>query len=133
MAKSNVKRHDARGRFKTNNDCARNRRQVRMEREYLAALSSVVSLKDWRQICRTAVADAKDGDAKARAWLAKYCLGPKPPTLTNVVVKEKSGITATREITAEAERVRSIIEQINGMSLDGHDGHPDDSSRERGP
>ena len=44
MAKSDDNGHDARGRFKRKNDCARSRRQVRMEREYLAALSSVVSL-----------------------------------------------------------------------------------------
>ena len=36
------------------------------ERDYLATLAEVVDPDAWREICKRALADAKDGDATAR-------------------------------------------------------------------
>jgi len=40
----------------------------------LAALKATVSLTDWQAIVSRAVADAKRGDARARAWLGDHLL-----------------------------------------------------------
>jgi hypothetical protein len=45
------------------------------EASYLAVLRECVPLAKWRKIIRRAVADALDGDHKAREWLAAYLLG----------------------------------------------------------
>lgn len=52
-----------------------------VERDYLVALSDAVPLDDWAEIVGRAVADAKTGDAAARAWLAKHLLPPAPGPL----------------------------------------------------
>ncbi len=46
----------------------------RGEVEYLAAMTQVVSMGEWSQICERAVKDAMKGDAKARSWLSRYLL-----------------------------------------------------------
>jgi hypothetical protein len=58
----------------------------------------------WRGIVERAVTDAKDGDATARAWLAKYLFGEKPGTLSNLAMKEQHGITTDDEIRDLAKR-----------------------------
>ena len=49
------------------------------EQSYLEAMANIVKLHDWEQIVVTAVNDAANGDAKARAWLSDYLIG-KPIT-----------------------------------------------------
>lgn len=46
-----------------------------VELEYTSAMYAACSLEDWHEIVSKAVADAKAGDPKARAWLASYLLG----------------------------------------------------------
>lgn len=48
----------------------------RTEAEYLDAMVGRVTLKDWREIVDKAVIQAKRGDARARAWLSDYIMGP---------------------------------------------------------
>jgi hypothetical protein len=64
----------------------RPRRDV--ERQYLAALSSAVPVEVWREIVDSAVAAAKNGNAAARAWLARYVLGNQPLTLVDLAALE---------------------------------------------
>ena len=49
----------------------------------------------WREIIEKAVVDAKNGDAKAREWLASYLVG-KPeglaPTLKRMAIEDAAGI-----------------------------------------
>ena len=52
---------------------AKPRRPV--EADYLRALSEVCPPATWREVCQKAVDLAKEGDAPARAWLAKYLCG----------------------------------------------------------
>jgi hypothetical protein len=71
------------GRFALGNAGGPGRPRRATEKEYLAALTEVCSVEQWRLICRRAVADAKRGDPAARSWIAKYLLGPpgELPTL----------------------------------------------------
>ncbi len=50
----------------------------------------------------------KGGDDKARAWLAKYCLGKSPPSLMELKVKDESGLTATEEVRQELDKSKNI-------------------------
>lgn len=69
-----------------------------VEREYLAALGNAVSLNDWRDVVARAVADAKQGDHQARAWLAKHLIGEKPPSLLDLAAGELRGRTVDQEV-----------------------------------
>ena len=48
------------------------------EESYLAVIRECVTLDDFREIARRALADAKRGDSQARQWLSKYLVGDKP-------------------------------------------------------
>lgn len=48
----------------------------RTEDEYLDAMISRVTLKDWREVVDKAVLQAKKGDSLARQWLTNYIVGP---------------------------------------------------------
>lgn len=66
----------------------------RTERDYMAALLDTVTLEDWRDVVRNALAAAKAGDGKARAWLATYLMGApqhKAPSPLTVVVGQWAG------------------------------------------
>lgn len=88
---------DERGRFVAGNGGGPGRPRRAIEREYLAVISEAVSLEDWRAIVSHAVAVAKQGDDKARAWLAKYVIGDNPITLTELLARELLDIDADTE------------------------------------
>jgi len=69
---------DAGGRFAAGNPGGPGRPPRLVEDSYLLALSDAVTLDDWASIVARAVADAKKGDASARAWLSKHLLPPAP-------------------------------------------------------
>ena len=48
----------------------------RTEDEYLDAMISRVTLKDWREVVDKALTQAKRGDSLARQWLTNYIVGP---------------------------------------------------------
>ena len=48
----------------------------RTEDEYLNAMISRVTLKDWREVVDKALSQAKRGDSLARQWLTNYIVGP---------------------------------------------------------
>jgi hypothetical protein len=66
---------DEKGKFVVGNSGGPGRPPRATERDYLIALSLSCSTDDWQEIVTKAVDDAKDGDAKARAWLAGYLVG----------------------------------------------------------
>ena len=66
---------DGKGRFTKGNSGGPGRPKRTKEEKYLTSMVRCVKLKDWRDIVERAVADAKDGDAKAREWLSNYLLG----------------------------------------------------------
>src|SRR4051812_47718817 len=92
----------ANGQFAVGNPGGPGRPRRSVEREYLATLSGAVTLDDWRAVVAKAVDDAKAGDGKARDWLAKFLLGDKPLTLTDLAVREHRGLDAEADIAKAA-------------------------------
>ena len=86
---------DSRGRFARGNAGGPGRPKRVTERHYLDVMQISCSPEKWREIIEKAVTDAKNGDAKAREWLASYLMG-KPeglaPTLKRVAIEDAAGI-----------------------------------------
>src|SRR3954469_20378462 len=86
------------GRFAPGNPGGPGRPRRAVEREYLAALSEAVTVSDWQEIVKAAVAAAKDGDGKARDWLCRYLIGENPLSLTALAADEAAEVDAERDI-----------------------------------
>lgn len=52
-----------------------------IETDYLSALTELVTVDYWRAIVRRAIADAMQGDYRAREWLGDYLIGKPPQTI----------------------------------------------------
>jgi hypothetical protein len=61
-----------------------------------------VPLKDWREIVKRAVEDAKAGDAKARNWLSKHLCGNDPLGLIELVEELQATLEAYHRGNANA-------------------------------
>jgi hypothetical protein len=70
----------------------------------LATLGDAVSLDDWRQVVRRAVDDAKNGDAKAHAWLTKHLIEGDMSPLYRLALAERRGETVDGEIDKAVSR-----------------------------
>lgn len=66
---------DKNGRFVKGNPGSPGRKPREVERQYKDAFAAAVSHEDWLAIIKTAVTDAKAGDAVARKWLTDYLVG----------------------------------------------------------
>ena len=112
---------NGKGQFAEGNAGGPGRPRRAVEREYLAALSESVTLDDWREIVKAALAAAKQGDGKARDWLCRYLIGEKPLTLTDLAADEAAELGAERDILeriAARQRVRDFGEMFDGSQLD---------------
>lgn len=82
------------------------------EAAYLRVMMNACDLETWQAIVERAVADAKNGDGAARAWLASYLVG-KPsndraaPRPSRVLALEESGVD---EVADELESIRRARE-----------------------
>lgn len=75
---------DEKGRFvKGHNAPGPGRPPRATEADYLAAMTEIVTLDSWRAIVKRALADALQGDSRARAWLSGYLIG-KPPQILDI-------------------------------------------------
>jgi hypothetical protein len=119
---------DELGRFAAGNPGGPGRPRRTIEREYLAALGEAVSLADWRDVVARALADAKNGDGKARDWLAKYLLGSgaNSCTLLNIATDESLGLTPEDEIRIEATRATAGDEDWSDIEDSDIDEEVDD-------
>lgn len=70
-----VAQRDDRGRFVPGHPGGPGRPKRETEGEYLKTLQEVVTVDAWRLIVERAVADAIEGDPKARSWIGNYLLG----------------------------------------------------------
>jgi len=109
-----VDKRDERGRFAKGNKGGPGRPRRQTEVEYLRVTMSACTPEAWREIVARAVEDAKGGDAKARAFLAKYLLGEpqgKAPTATDVVAMDAMGWDALRGRIEELvqERMADVL------------------------
>jgi len=80
-----------RGWFTPGNPGGPGRPRRPVEREYLRALNEAVSLDDWKEVVQAALTQAKEGDGKAREWLARYLIGDDPPRLIDLTVDDVNG------------------------------------------
>jgi hypothetical protein len=92
----------ANGRFVKGHAGGPGRPRRAVEQEYLVRLSNVVTLDVWQKIIERSVADAMNGDAKARDFLAKYLIGDSPPTLASLAAAEQAGMTIDDQIAVTA-------------------------------
>jgi len=81
---------DQRGRFLKGHKGLGGRKRRSVEVEYLACLSSVVSLSQWKKVCETALRQAIAGDDRSREFLARYVLGRNPVSLAWLAAREVS-------------------------------------------
>ena len=63
---------DKNGRFVKGNKGGPGRPPKERENRYYEIAMNTVTFKDWQEIIRRAVLDAKRGDATARKWLSEY-------------------------------------------------------------
>lgn len=78
----------------------REMRKLKLEREakrnvYLDIMRQEVSQKEYREICKTAVAQAKRGDRYAREWLSKYLAPEQPKQIDRSIIP--TSLTAIME------------------------------------
>ena len=63
---------DKKGRFVKGNSGGPGRPPKEREERYYEIAMNTVTFKDWQEIIKRAVSDAKRGDDKARKWLSDY-------------------------------------------------------------
>lgn len=63
------------GKFAKGNPGGPGRPPRKQEIAYLKALHEAVSLADWKELCVSALEQAKAGDYRAREWLSRYLVG----------------------------------------------------------
>jgi hypothetical protein len=66
---------DKKGKFQKGNPGGPGRPARVVEQDYIVALSEAVPLDRWRKIIERAIADAEQGDPKAREWISNYLMG----------------------------------------------------------
>jgi hypothetical protein len=109
---------DEHGRFAPGNSGGPGRPRRAVERDYLTTLAEACPPETWQRIVERAVADAKNGDATARAWLAKYLIGDKPAALTELAIAEARGVTTDdelRDLAARREREQRHQAQLDAL------------------
>jgi len=106
---SDIKR-DERGRFAKGHSGNPGGRPVNQSK-YLKKIDTSMRLKDWAEIIKKAIEQAKRGDHKAREWLSNYLVG-KPIQGINL---EQDGIL---EITISYEDQDKITGPSCGSAID---------------
>jgi len=99
------------------NPAGRARREV--EVEYLAAISEACPREKWLQIVARAVADAVNGDGKARDWLAGYLVGKAPDTIPDSDPRPLLTLVAPDESAS----VEAWLKDIGKDGPTGPEGH----------
>lgn len=94
------------GRFAQGNPGGPGRPRRTVERDYIATLSEAVTLDAWRSVIEAAIAQARNGDDKARAWLSKYCLGEKHISLLDLAAQDVASISTDEAIARQARRIK---------------------------
>lgn len=100
------------GTFATGNKGGPGRPPRAIERDYLLTLSECCPPDIWREIVQRAVEDAKQGDGKARDWLAAYLVGnPKTPAVSLVLaaVHEARRVDPVGDAITDADRMDALL------------------------
>ena len=91
---------DGNGRFVKGYKGGPGRPSHRAEADYLKATTSRVSVAEWSKVIDRALKDAKDGDARARQFLAEYLLG-KPEQVLSLKTTETVQLARALELASE--------------------------------
>jgi hypothetical protein len=86
-----------------------------IESDYLRTLADACPPDTWREICDRAVEQARDGDAKARDWLAGHLLGlPRAEVraLTELAAHEAAGYDPVASRAADFRRTSKLDELL---------------------
>lgn len=112
--------HDEKGKFKRGNPGGPGRPCRPIEQDYLRALVESVPMETWQRIINTAVAQAIDGDDKARTWLSKYLLGDQLPGLARLAALEAEEVDPVekerqkvREVEQSDRHTRELVDRLN--------------------
>jgi len=92
----------------------------RTESDYMSILLDVVTLEEWRTVVEAALTAARDGDARARNWLAQYLVGKSGTTASaplEIVSRQVSG----RDPLVEAIAQPHITEARYPLLAEGKD------------
>ena len=89
------------GRFAKGNKGGPGRPRRAIETEYLAAIADIVTPEAWCSVVTRALADAEQGDARAREWLSRHLFGEKTPSVS--------------DLAQEANREAEIDEILSGL------------------
>jgi hypothetical protein len=104
------------GRFAPGNPGGPGRPSRAVERDYLRALNDAVSVDDWKAVVRAALAQAKEGDPVARAWLEKYLIGTAPARLCDLAAEDvRAGLAVAPSDELLATLARDI-QRVRGLS-----------------
>lgn len=112
-------KRDAKGQFAKGNAGGPGRPKRQTETEYLQTMAGACTLEDWGDIVQKAVADAKEGDARARKWLSSYLLGEpqgKAPTMLAVLVSELVGRDPVREAVTDAHTTSALLDDWDALN-----------------
>lgn len=71
-----ARQRDENGRFLPGHNGGPGRPPKKREERFLQITMQACTFKDWREVVKKAVAQAKTGDSAARKWLSDYLLGP---------------------------------------------------------
>ena len=85
---------DTSGKFTEGHPGGPGRPRKSVEERYLKKLSSTITMKDWSEICKRAVYDAKRGDSKARQWISDYLMGK--PVQRNEITGADGGVIVVK-------------------------------------
>jgi len=80
-----------------------------VETKYLKALSNAVSEEEWTQIIAKAIAQAIDGDWRARKWLSDYLMGTP---VKRVLAEIDTKVTRTFEVGERAAAVMALLNSV---------------------
>lgn len=114
------------GQFVEGNKASPGRPKRPTEAEYLAALTSRVTLAKWGQIIDRALTDAIAGDYRARQWVSDYIVG-KPVTTIDLRAGEQAQLAQVLDLLRANNIPASevfgalITELVAGASVEGDD------------
>ena len=92
--------------FKPGNKASPGRPKREKEAEYLRLLTTQVTPQAWVRIIDKAMAQAEEGDAKAREWLSRYLLADPSE-------KQDSSLANLREIAEQGDPKNMTAEELH--------------------
>jgi hypothetical protein len=105
---------DTNGKFVEGNTYGKGRPKLETERLYLHAVREACDFETWKKVVEMSVLQAKQGDAKARNFLANYLIGKPEQKNFLLIDTTENGESISAEKAKEDERLRGMTtEELN--------------------